>query len=76
MVIDQPGCAPGFASLTTGATPAQRRGMAFRALVIATLILVLFALPGEQLLDTLGITLDAFRVLGTPSEGIKVLTIP
>lgn len=64
VVIDPPGCAPIFASLTTGATPRQRRAMAIRAIVIATFILVFFALLGEQLLGTLGITLDAFRIAG------------
>lgn len=64
VVIDPPGCAPIFASLTTGATPQQRRAMAFRAVLIATLILVFFALLGEQLLGALGITLDAFRIAG------------
>ncbi|WP_299321916.1 MarC family protein [Parasphingopyxis sp.] len=64
VVIDPPGCAPIFASLTTGATPKQRRGMAYRAILIATLILVFFALLGEQLLSALGITLDAFRIAG------------
>ena len=32
VVIDPPGCAPIYAGLTTGATPAQRRAMAIRAL--------------------------------------------
>lgn len=64
VVIDPPGCAPIFASLTTGATAGQRRAMALRAVFIAALILVFFALLGEQLLGTLGITLDAFRIAG------------
>lgn len=64
VVIDPPGCAPIFASLTTGATPGERRAMAIRAIVIATFILAFFALLGEHLLGTLGITLDAFRIAG------------
>ncbi|NNC73151.1 MAG: MarC family protein [Sphingomonadaceae bacterium] len=64
VVIDPPGCAPIFASLTTGAEPAERRSQAIRAVLIATAILFFFALLGEQLLGALGITLDAFRIAG------------
>jgi len=64
VVIDPPGCAPIYASLTTGATQIQRRSMAIRAVAIAAGILLLFALWGKQLLGTLGIALDSFRIAG------------
>ena len=64
VVIDPPGCAPIYAGLTTGATPAQRRAMALRACLIAGIILVVFALFGQQLLGALHIELDAFRAAG------------
>ena len=64
VVIDPPGCAPIFAGLTAGATPAQRRGMAVRAVGIATLILLAFALAGQALLHALGISLASFRIAG------------
>ena len=64
MVIDPPGCAPIYAGLTKGATPAQSRVMAVRACVIAAIILVIFALFGEQLLAALHIELDSFRIAG------------
>jgi multiple antibiotic resistance protein len=64
VVIDPPGCAPIYAGLTKGATPAQSRNMAFRACAIAGLILVVFALFGENLLDALHIELDSFRIAG------------
>ncbi|MFN3288263.1 MAG: MarC family protein [Sphingomonadaceae bacterium] len=64
VVIDPPGCAPIFASLTGGATPAQRTAMAWRAVLTAAAILLFFALLGEQLLRALGISLDAFRIAG------------
>ena len=35
VVIDPPGCAPIYAGLTTGASPAQKRSMAVRACLIA-----------------------------------------
>ncbi|MBA4747106.1 MAG: MarC family protein [Sphingopyxis sp.] len=64
VVIDPPGCAPIYASLTHGASAAQRRGMAIRAVVVAGLILIVFALFGEQLLGALHIELDSFRIAG------------
>jgi multiple antibiotic resistance protein len=64
VVIDPPGCAPIYASLTTGASAAQRRSMAIRATGIAAAILLVFALWGKQLLGVLGIALDSFRIAG------------
>lgn len=64
VIIDPPGCAPIFASLTQGASAAHRRAMAVRSVLIATGILLFFALLGEQLLDKLGISLAAFRIAG------------
>ena len=64
VVIDPPGCAPIFASLTRGASAAHRRAMAVRSTLVAMAILFVFALFGEDLLRTLGISLDAFRIAG------------
>lgn len=64
VVIDPPGCAPIYAGLTKGATPALRRSMALRATAIAGAILVVFALFGEDLLGALHIQLDSFRIAG------------
>jgi len=64
VVIDPPGCAPIYAGLTHGATTAQRRSMAIRACLIAAIILLVFALFGEDLLGALHIELDAFRIAG------------
>jgi multiple antibiotic resistance protein len=64
VVIDPPGCAPIFASLTRGASAAHRRAMAVRSTAVAAAILFVFALFGEDLLHTLGISLDAFRTAG------------
>ena len=64
VVIDPPGCAPIYAGLTKGATQAQRRNMAIRATFIAGIILLIFALFGEQLLGALHIELDSFRIAG------------
>lgn len=64
VVIDPPGCAPIYASLTKGASSAQRRNMAIRACLVAATILLVFALFGEQLLGALHIELDSFRIAG------------
>lgn len=64
VVIDPPGCAPIYAGLTTGVSAAHSRAMAIRAVLVATIILLIFALFGEQLLRALGIGLDAFRIAG------------
>ena len=64
VIIDPPGCAPIFASLTKGASAAHRRSMAIRSAVVAWCILIFFALLGEPLLDKLGISLSAFRLAG------------
>jgi multiple antibiotic resistance protein len=64
VVIDPPGCAPIYASLTAQAGQAERRSMALRAVVVATIILLIFGLFGEQLLAALGISLDSFRIAG------------
>ena len=64
VIIDPPGCAPIFASLTAGTDAAHRRSMAIRSALVAWCILVFFALLGEPLLRTLGISLSAFRLAG------------
>jgi multiple antibiotic resistance protein len=64
VVIDPPGCAPIFGSLTDGTSAAHRRAMAWRSTLIATGVLLFFAMLGEPLLSALGISLDAFRTAG------------
>ena len=64
VVIDPPGCAPIYASITSDASARQRRSMAIRAVAISAIILLIFALYGKQLLGVLGINLDSFRIAG------------
>ena len=64
VVIDPPGCAPIYAGLSAGATPAHRRSMAVRAVFVASIILFAFAAFGETLLHALGISLASFRIAG------------
>jgi multiple antibiotic resistance protein len=64
VIIDPPGCAPIFAGLTRGATPAQRRAMAARSSLIAWVIRMFLALPGRPMLHALGTSLASFRIAG------------
>ena len=60
-----------FAAMTPSNTPKARRGMALRGTLIAAVVLLAFALVGEALLTSLGISLAALRVAG----GILLLLI-
>ena len=64
VIIDPPGCAPIFASLTRRTSAAHRRMMAIRSSVIAWAILMFFALLGRPMLHALGISLASFRIAG------------
>lgn len=64
VLIDAPGVAPIFASLTAKGSPAFRRRMAIRATVVASLIIYAFAFGGAWLLGAMHISIDAFRAAG------------
>ena len=64
VIIDPPGCAPIFASLTRGTSAAHRRAMAVRSSLIAWAILMFFALLGRPMLHALGISLASFKIAG------------
>lgn len=64
VTIDPPGLAPLFLALTRGMNRAQRYSVALRACVISLAILLAFSLVGTAILNTLGITIHAFRVAG------------
>ena len=64
VIIDPPGCAPIFASLTRGTPGKHRRSMAIRSSLIAWAILMFFALLGKPMLTALGISLASFRIAG------------
>ena len=59
------------ASLTPHATKAERRAISLKAVAIATLIVLAFALVGQPLLTQLGVSLPALQVAG----GIILLLI-
>lgn len=64
VIIDPPGCAPIFATLTKGTSRKHQKTMAFKSIGVAAFILIGFALCGEWLFAKLGISLDALRVAG------------
>ncbi len=64
VTLDPPGLAPIFLSVTRGMSAIQRRQVAWRACVIAFLIMAFFALAGDVLLKALGVSLPAFRIAG------------
>ncbi|PHR92345.1 MAG: MarC family transcriptional regulator [Robiginitomaculum sp.] len=64
VIIDPPGCAPIFATLTQGTSRRHQRVMAFKSVAVAAAILFLFALFGEQLFKALHIDYDALRIAG------------
>jgi len=64
VIIDPPGCAPIFATLTKGTSRKHQRVMAFKSVGIAAFILIGFAFVGEWLFAKLGISLDALRIAG------------
>lgn len=64
VIIDPPGCAPIFATLTKGTSRRHQKEMAFKSVGIAAIILIGFAYVGEWLFLKLGISLDALRIAG------------
>jgi len=64
VIIDPPGCAPIFATLTQGTTRRHQNIMAVKSVFVAAIILFGFAYAGEFVFDKLGISLDALRIAG------------
>ncbi len=64
VIMDPIGTTPIFVSLTSGMSDGERRRIAIRAIVIAAGLMAAFGLAGEALLDTIGISMPAFRISG------------
>jgi multiple antibiotic resistance protein len=64
VVVDPVGLVPAYLAVTAGLPAKARRGVAWRACLIAAAILAGSALAGDWLLRTLSITLPAFRIAG------------
>ncbi len=64
VIIDPIGTAVLFHALTDGGDRRYSRRMAIRAVLISTVIVLLFGFFGEQILSSLGISISALRVAG------------
>ena len=64
VIIDPPGCAPIFATLTHGTSRKHQKQMAYKSVFVASIILFGFAYAGEFIFSKLGISLDALRIAG------------
>ncbi len=64
VIIDPPGCAPIFATLTKGTSRAHQKEMAVKSVLVASVILIGFVFGGEFVFSKLGISLDALRIAG------------
>lgn len=64
VIIDPPGCAPIFATLTQGTSRRHQNLMAIKSVFVAAIILFGFAYAGEFIFSKLGISLDALRIAG------------
>ncbi|MFU8864131.1 MAG: MarC family protein [Rhodobacterales bacterium] len=64
VIIDPIGLVPLFVALTQGMTTRERRAIGARALIVAAILLTLFAAAGEAVLGFVGISMPAFRIAG------------
>ena len=64
VIIDPPGCAPIFATLTQDTSRKHQNTMAFKSVFVGAIILFGFAYAGEFIFSKLGISLDALRIAG------------
>lgn len=63
-IVDIPGNLPMFLQRTGAMTRAERQQTALTAAVATAAILLVFAFFGETILETFGITIAAFKILG------------
>lgn len=71
VVMDPPGNIPVFIALTKGMRKEERRTELNHAVIVATILLLLFAFLGKIILNVLGISIDSFMIAG----GILLLLI-
>jgi multiple antibiotic resistance protein len=64
VIVEPISLVPLFAAMTEGADESFRRRMALRAVLIAGTVFALFAVGGAWFLQTMGISIAAFRIAG------------
>jgi len=70
-IVNPLGAAPVFLAVTAGQSSAERRKTALKSALVATGVLITFALAGQLIFKLFGITMGAFRVAG----GILLLRV-
>lgn len=63
-MVEPVGVVPVFLALTPAASPQARRRIAWRAVAVASAIIVLFASVGPALLQALRVSIEAFQIAG------------
>lgn len=64
VVVEPISLIPIFSGLTEGASRAYRQKMALKAVAIAGVMMLIFALGGAAFLEVMGVSLAAFRIFG------------
>ena len=64
VVVEPISLIPVFSGLTEGASAAYKHKMALKSVLVASGILLLFALVGAGFLSAMGIAIDSFRIFG------------
>jgi len=64
VVVEPVSMVPLFGALTRGGEPGFRRRMAVKSVAISAGIFIVFALAGDWLLQTLNVSVDAFKIAG------------
>ena len=64
VIVDPVGLAPIFLGITVGRSRAEQNTIARNAVLLATIIIILFGIGGRSLLGYLGVSIDALRIAG------------
>ena len=75
VIMDPLGNVPIFLSLTRGMDPVRRRRAGLQAITVATVVILAFAVFGQQLLRVLGISVEALQVSGGLILGLVALEL-
>jgi multiple antibiotic resistance protein len=64
VVVEPISLIPVFSGLTEGASDSYKHKMALKSVLVASLILLIFALVGAGFLSAMGISINSFRIFG------------
>ena len=64
VVIDPIGTLPVFLAVTAGLSAAARRSVAYKSVLVAFVVLLLFIVCGQVVLESLGVSLVTFQIAG------------